>query len=242
MIERFLLEAFIQVVGLALIAIFLVKAKTKENYLRVLFFALIFIVYQIALVFPKLSRNFDFFESNWNWEGKTFGIILGVICYFVFRNYFVENDFFTFRQNPENKKKTWIVAISVIVLMSVLYYFIGKSDFSAETLAFQLTMPALDEEIMFRGILLGLLLTALREKFLFFGNPAILLTAILFGFLHAFGLSKDYNLSFDIISFLHTGIGGYVFAWLALRSESLVLPILTHGLTNFFAALATMLK
>ncbi len=242
MIERFLLEALIQVAGIALIAIFLVKAKTKENYLRVLFFALIFIVYQIALVLPKLSKSFDFIESNWNWEGKIFGIVWGVICYFVFRNYFAENDFFTFKQNAENSGKTWIVAVSVIVLMSVLYYFIAKSDFDTETLVFQLTMPALDEEIMFRGILLGLFLTALRERFLFLGNPAILLTAILFGFLHAFGLSKDYKLSFDIISFLHTGIGGYVFAWLALRSESLVLPILTHGLTNFFAALATMLK
>lgn len=231
-----------QVGGIALIAVLLLKEKSKDNYLRTLFFALIFIAYQIILVLPKLSNRFDFIESNWNWEGKLFGIVLGIICYFIFRNYFTEHDFFTFRQNPENKKKTWIVAIAVIILMSSLYYFIAQSEFDAETLAFQLTMPALDEEIMFRGVLLGLLLTALREKFLFFGNPAVLLTAILFGFLHAFGLNKNFQVTFDLISFLHTGIGGYVFAWLALRSQSLILPILTHSLTNFFVALATMLK
>lgn len=242
MFERFLLEAIIQVGGIALMAFLLVKEKSKENYLRIFFFALIFIIYQIFLVLPKLSKPFDFIESNWNWEGKIFGIILGIVCYFIFKNYFTENDFFTFKQNAENKKKTWIVAVAVITLMSALYYFIAQSKFDAETLAFQLTMPALDEEIMFRGVLLGLLLTALREKFLFFGNPAVLLTAILFGFLHAFGLNKNYQITFDIVSFLHTGIGGYVFAWLVLRSQSLVLPILTHGLTNFFAALATMLK
>jgi uncharacterized protein len=239
---RYTLEAFLQVGPIALIAILFLKERTKENHLRILFFTLIYIVYQLVLILPKLSREFDFIQSGWNWEGKIFGIAFGTLCYFIFKKYFSPNNFFTFKQDAENKKKTWTLSIAVIIIMSVIYYFIEQSEFDKETLAFQLTMPGLDEEIMFRGILLGLLLTALPAKIPYIGNPAVLLTVILFGLLHALSLSKDYQVDFDPVYFLHTGIGGYIFGWLALKSRSLVLPILTHGFTNFFAALATMIK
>jgi membrane protease YdiL (CAAX protease family) len=242
MTERLILEAILQVGLIALLATFFLQERTKQNYLRILFFVLIYTGYQIVLVLPRLAKQFDFIQSDWNWEGKIFGIAFGILSYFMFRKYFIPNNFFTFKQKAENKKKTRIVSISVIMIMSVLYYFIAESEFDKETLAFQLTMPALDEEIMFRGILIGLLLTALPDKVSFIGNPSILLTGILFGLLHSLSLNKDYRIDFDLIYFLHTGIGGYVFGWLALKSRSIVLPIVTHGFTNFFAALATMIK
>lgn len=242
MIERYILEALIQVIPVVLIAIIILKDRTNENYLRLLFFIIIYVVYQLILVLPRFISELDFIQSDWNWEGKILGIIFGIVCYFIFRKYFATNNFFTFKQSPENIRRTRIVSVAVIVIMTALYYFIGQSEFDKETLAFQLTMPALDEEIMFRGILLGLLLTALPSKVPFIGNPSILITAILFGFLHALSLNKDYKLDFDMVYFLHTGIGGYVFGWLALKSRSIVLPVLTHGLTNFFAAFATMIK
>ncbi len=163
-IGRVILEAILQVGLIALLATLFLKERTKHNYLRILIFVLIYIGYQIVLVLPKLSKHFDFIQSDWNWEGKIFGIAYGIFCYLMFKKCFIDNNFFTFNQKAENKKKTWIVSISVITIMSVLYYFISESEFDKETLAFQLTMPALDEEIMFREILLGLLLTALPDK------------------------------------------------------------------------------
>lgn len=118
----------------------------------------------------------------------------------------------------------------------------GGSPFDFETLAFQLTMPGIDEEIMFREVLLGLLLNALKDKISILGNPGILLTAILFGFLHALTLDKDYSISFEPIYFLQTGFGGYVWAWVAMKSRSILLPILSHVFANFFAALVAMFR
>lgn len=237
-----MIESAMQVVPLSIISLFLVDKKDNRNYYRILLFTLIYIVYQLCLVLPRYMEELNVTGSNWNWEGKIAGILFGIACYFLFRKYFRENDFFTLRQKKEHIKITTIVAIAVVVLMTTIYYFIDSSEFDAETLAFQLTMPAIDEEIMFRGILLGLLMTALPAKLSFIGNPAVLITAILFGFLHAFTLDKNYSASFEPVYFFHTGIGGYVFGWLTIKSRSILMAVLTHGFTNFFAALATMLK
>lgn len=238
----FLIEAILQVTIITALAFFLVRSRTKENYLRILLFAFIYVVYQMILVLPKLSKPFNFIGGNWNWDGKIFGTAFGIFCYFAFRRYFGDNDFFTFRQNQEGFKKALIVAAVSVALVTTIAYLTGKDEFSAETLAFQLTMPAIDEEIMFRVILFGLLLTALREKIAFLGSPAIWLTAILFGFIHALTLEKDFSVNFEPVYFLHTFIGGFIFAWITLKSRSILLAVLAHGLANFLAALVTMIK
>lgn len=239
--NRFLLEAILQVIIIVPLAMLLADKRRKENYLRILFFAIIYIVYQLTLVLPKLSEPLNFIGGNWNWDGKLFGIIFGIICYFIFRKYFSENDFFTFRQDANGFKPALITAIISVLLVTTIAYLTGKDEFSAETLAFQLTMPAIDEEIMFRGILLGLLITALRDKISILGNPAILLTAILFGFIHALTLSKTLSVEFEPVYFIHTFIGGLIFAWITVKSRSILLAVLAHGSANFLAALVTMI-
>ncbi|NUM69715.1 MAG: CPBP family intramembrane metalloprotease [Ignavibacteriaceae bacterium] len=238
---RFLLEAVMQVSVISVVAIILLNNRSRENFLRIGLFAGVYIVYQIVLVVPRLIPALAITGSGWNWEGKILGIGLGVLCYFLLKRYFPDHDFFTLRQNSDNFRITMTVTVSVILIMSVLYHFIADSPFDIETLAFQLTMPGPDEEIMFRGVLLGLLLSALPDKIRFTENPSVLLTAVLFGFLHAFTLDRNYGISFEPVYFLQTFLGGYVFGWLAVKSRSLVLPVAAHALTNFFAALATML-
>lgn len=244
--SRFLieiLEASLQVALPAVVAVILLQKRTRENYLRISLFAIIYVVYQMMLVSPKLFETLRFVGSKqWNWEGKILAIIFGLICYFLFNKYFREHNFFTLKQDKKSNKLTWFITIFVIVSISTLFYFIDSSTFDIETLAFQLTMPGFDEEIIFRGVLLGLLLTVLPDKISFLGNPAVLLTAILFGLMHGLTLSKQLELDFDWMSFLHTGIGGWVFGWLAYKSRSIVKPIIAHGGTNFLAAMATMVN
>ena len=239
---RFFVEAFLQAIIPAVFAFFLVGKKTTENYLRIALFLLIYVFYQIVLILPKMSQTLNFIDSRWNWEGKLLGILFGIVCYFVFRKYFAENDFFTLRQDRENFKKVLTVSAFAVLLVALIAYFTGKSEFNAETLAFQLTMPAIDEEIMFRGILLGLLMTALSEKIPFLKNPAVILTAILFGLTHALTFDKDFSINFEPIYFIHTGIGGLIFGWITWKTRSILLAVIVHGVANFLAALATMMK
>lgn len=235
------LEAMLQLGMIIPLCIFFLDKKAKDNYLQILFFVLIYIGSESILLLPNYIKQLNFIQSNWNWEGKILGITYGIICYYVFRKRFTPNNLFTLKQKRENIRITSIVSISVVVIMSLIYYFIAESDFDIETLAFQLTMPALDEEIISRGVLLGLLLTILKDKVSYLGNPSIFITGILFGLSHALTLNNNFEINFDSIYFIHTGLGGYIFGWLALKSRSILLPILTHGFTNFFAAFATMI-
>lgn len=239
---KYLIEPILQIIILVPLAILLLKDRNKENFLRVLFFALIYVVYQIALSLPYLFKPLDFIGGSWNWDGKIFGILFGVICYFGFRKYFSENDFFTFRQDTKGFRKTLAVAIFIVVLATAIAFLTGSSKFDVETLAFQLTMPGIDEEIMFRGILLGFLASSLKAKFAFLGNPAVLLNAVLFGLMHALTLDKNNSLDFEPIYFLQTAIGGYAWAWMTIKSRSILLAILSHNFSNFFAASSTMIK
>ena len=127
-------------------------------------------------------------------------------------------------------------------LIRIVWFLLGKSDFDTETLAFQLTVPGIDEEIMFRGILLGLLATSLQDKILFLGNPSILITAILFGFMHALTLNENFTIDFEPIYFLQTFLAGYIWGWITIKSRSILLAILSHNLSNFFGTLSTMIK
>lgn len=239
---KILFEAILQIAILIPFAFFLLKDKSKINFQRLLIFAVAYVVYQIVLVLPKINSNFDFTKSSWNWDGKIYGIICGILFYVLFRKFFRENDFFTLKQNKENFKPALVGAISIVLLSTIIWFLLGNSKFNSETLAFQISLPGIDEEIMFRGILLGLLATALKDKISFLGNPSVLLTAILFGFMHALTLDKNYSIDFDPIYFIQTGFAGYIWGWITVKSRSILLAILSHNFSNFFGTLSTMIK
>lgn len=239
---KFFLEAFLQVAIILPFAIVLLKEFNKANFQRIAIFVLCYIVYQLILVLPKLNPAFDFVSSSWNWDGKILGVILGIICFYLFKKHFAENNFFTLKQSKTNLRKAQIGATALVILSTVVWYVLGKSKFDIETLAFQLTIPGVDEEIMFRGILLGLLMSALKCKIYFLGNPSVLLTAILFGFMHALTLDIDYSLSFEPVYFIQTGFAGYIWGWVTIKSRSILLAILSHNFSNFFGTLSTMIK
>ncbi|GET46676.1 CPBP family intramembrane glutamic endopeptidase [Capnocytophaga felis] len=238
---KILAESFLQVALLLPFAILFLKEKSKISFIRLLIFVGCYMVYQLFIVLPKILE-FDIVESRWNWEGKALGVICGIGCYLFFRRYFRENDFFTIRQNKENFKPSLIVAVGVVLLSTVVWFLLGKSEFDVETLAFQISLPGVDEEIIFRGILLGLLASSLKEKTAFVGNPSVLLTAILFGFMHGLTLDKNYAVDFDFIYFIQTAFAGYLWGWITLKSRSILLAILSHNFSNFLGTLATMIK
>jgi uncharacterized protein len=95
---------------------------------------------------------------------------------------------------------------------------------------------------LYRGILLGLLLTILPPKIRFIGNPSLLIISILFGIVHSLFLDKNYSLNFDLGTFLMTGFLGWVFGWLAIKSRSLLKPIVGHLGINVLGNLISMIK
>jgi membrane protease YdiL (CAAX protease family) len=169
------------------------------------------------------------------WTGKILGIIFGCLCYFIFNNHFIENNYFTIVQETKNIKNVLTISYIMILINCILslYYNKNRIRFNSENALFQLTLPGIDEEIMFRGILLGLLLSSINES-LFFINPSLLIISLLFGLTHGFFIDPDFSINFNFRNFIYIGIIGYIYGWVAIETKSILLPIVIHNLYNFF--------
>lgn len=236
----------VQVIVLAPLILLFIRRITRLNLIRITLFFIIFLVYKFFLILPNYYEGLIFFKSDWGWTGKIYGIIVGLISYFLFKNYFAEYDYFTLRQKTDFIRSTVVASISIVILATVIHYALGEAEFDVETLLYQLTMPGIGEEIIYRGIFLGLLMSVLKRKIMIgrlnLGSPAVLTTAVLFSLVHALHVSADWQLVFNWISFVRAGFAGYIWGWIAIKSCSLLQPILSHNLSNFFGSLATMIK
>lgn len=105
---------------------------------------------------------------------------------------------------------------------------------SAEDVAFQVTMPGLEEELFYRGVLLFALDQAFRGRRRLLGADWgwwAALSSMLFGLAHAFGYS-DGAFSFDPVTMALTAIPSFIAVGLRLRTGSLLLPVLLHNCGN----------
>jgi membrane protease YdiL (CAAX protease family) len=105
---------------------------------------------------------------------------------------------------------------------------------SGEEVAFQLTMPGLEEEPFYRGILLFAFDQAFRGRIRFLGVDwgwGAVLSCLAFGLAHAFGYS-DGAFSFDPLIMALTAIPSFIAVWLRYRTGSLALPVLLHNFGN----------
>ena len=223
---------------LPLLLIFM-KERTRENYLRVLGIVVCYFIYNAVLTVQFQFDCLNIIHGNWNWDGKIYGIVCGVAMYFLFRRQFADNNFFTLRQDKAGMKSALKVVIA-IMCVSLLGGIVNDKEFNLETLLFQLSMPGIDEEIMYRGVLLGLMCSALRAGGATWRNPAIIINAILFGLVHALSLG-DGALQFSTVNFIWTGILGYGFGYITIKTRSIVIPMLTHNLYNFTLNLLAMI-
>jgi membrane protease YdiL (CAAX protease family) len=215
--------------------------RNKLNYIRVLIFSLCFLAYPIILSLPNIY--IDFIKSSWNWDGKILGTIFGILCFFLFRKFFPKNNFFRLKQERKNIKTVIIVSIGAIIFTGIRWLIFSKYKFDIETLLFQLTLPGIDEEILFRGILLGLLMSCLKDKIFFIKNTSIIIMAVLFGLVHAIRIDvTSWSINFDLFSFILTGLYGYIFGWITVKTRSIILPIFVHNFANFFGYFVAMIK
>ena len=233
------LESFLHIVIILPLLLFFMKEHTRENYLRVLSIVVCYLTYYFALTLQYHFECFNIINGSWNWDGKIYGIVCGIVMYFIFRRQFSENDFFTLKQNKEGLKLALKVVVAIIAI-SILGGIANDKDFNIETLLFQISMPGIDEEIMYRGVLLGLMCSALRVGGAAWRTPAIMINAILFGLVHSLSFS-DGALQFNSVNFIWTYLLGYGFGYITIKTQSILLPMLTHNLYNFVLNLLSMI-
>jgi membrane protease YdiL (CAAX protease family) len=109
----------------------------------------------------------------------------------------------------------------------------GRTDVSAPAMVWRalVVIPVgtvVFEELAFRGVLLGLLRRLAADRL------AVAVSAVLFGLWHVPGVWDD-GVGAVAGTVVATTAAGVVFAWLRLRSASLVAPVLAHVATNSVA-------
>ena len=149
------------------------------------------------------------------------------------------------KQNENSIKFSLIFILFFLISALIVGFLSKKGSFDSRTLLYLAIMPGLNEELIYRGFLLGLLDKIFNRKYKLFGTNfglGIFLISIVFGLLHGFHLTEDYKLQFDNISnIILTGTFGFIFAFIKERSGSLVFPIIAHSTIDFFHFLIRMI-
>ena len=193
-----------------------------------------------ALVFVNdaaLTRFYgslpDFIGGDWNWLGKGLALVI-TLAVASHPSLGWERSGLTLKHKPRSLAPALIVSGLLVGLFAWLALSSDDSGASAETMAFQLTMPGLEEEPFYRGILLLALNETFRGRVRALGIEwgwGAFLSSALFGLTHAFGY-EDGGFAFDLMTFLMTAVPALILVWLRERTGSLLLPILLHNFGN----------
>lgn len=180
----------------------------------------------------------DVIGGEWNWQGKLLALCATLAIAAL-------PAFGWARSGLRLSQKAGSLKAAVPVVLAYCAFFVaialafpgGKT--SAEEVAFQLTMPGLEEEPFYRGILLLALDRAFTRRVRFLGVDwgwGAVLSCGLFGMAHAFGFS-DGHFSFDAMTMALTALPSFIAVWLRVRTGSLLFPILLHNFGNALSLL-----
>lgn len=175
----------------------------------------------------------DIFGGEKNWQGKMIALaatlLIASTAVFGWKN-----SGLTLAQNTGSLRSSIPVAGVYLLFFLALAIAFPSEPSTPENMAFQLTMPGLEEEIFYRGTLLFALNEAFRSRARFFGidwGYGAILSCALFGLTHAFGYS-DGVFNFDAIVMALTAIPAFLGVWLREKTGSILMPILLHNFGN----------
>lgn len=226
------------------IAVTLAKMKKVTINLNwaVLSFILFFGYFLAVFIGSELIPVYKIIpDLSFNWGGKITAILLWMVTLFLLTrlnsNFKAADAGFRLKQTTGSIKPAIIVTILFVFLQLILSVFLSDGpDYDIEKLVFQATIPGLDEEPMFRGLILYMFsLAIVSSRINVYGaqiNIAGLLLVLLFGLVHGVMFSGG-EWHFSFVSLLITGFYGFILLWLRERTGSLIFPIVAHNLVNF---------
>lgn len=186
-----------------------------------------------ALLTNLYGRLPDLIGGDWNWQGKALALA-ATLAIAALPALGWKASGLTLRQAPGSLKPALPVALAYVGFFTLLALVFPNEPASKETIAFQLTMPGFEEEPYYRGVLLLLLCRAFAGRWRFLGvdwSWGAILTCVLFGLAHAFSYS-DGAFSFDPMTMALTALPSLIAVWLALRTRSVLIPVLLHNFGN----------
>lgn len=227
-------EALCQLLVLTVFFVAIKPWQKANNVQKITLFFCIFHLIDVALI-----QNFKVsFSDNqeWNWGGKIASLSWTLI--FVFTNPILTREDIGWTLKIAHKRSIFLGIGTLLFVQIILQILIlgGSGQFcDKETFFYQATMPGFAEELVFRGIFLGLLNKIFLFRWTFLNVTfgwGLILSAVLFGLVHGLHYDKNWAFHFDFLSFIQTGFVGIIFGILKEKSKSLLPSIIYHNLSN----------
>ena len=219
--------------GLLVIGAILGLSDKKNFEPRWLLIAALLVILNDAMLTRVWGAFPDMVGGNWNWQGKILAT-LATLAIAALPMFGWRRSGLTLDQGNERKLPTYgVIAVAALLFLG-LALMSPNEPVDPETLGFQLTMPGIEEELFYRGLLLLALNEALRGRWRVLGVTigwAALLTTVLFGCAHSVSFENG-ALDFDLFSFLITGVPALILIWVRERTGSVLWPIILHNLAN----------
>ena len=175
-------------------------------------------------------------HSHWNWAGKILSIFVTLGLIAVIPGLSWDAAGFRWKQNGG--------ALPGLLAAALVWTFAWSLDLllphthvapTAEAVWYQALIPGPSEEPLYRGLALVLLDRAFGNRYWSvlgapFGFGAII-TSIWFGVIHGVGIVAG-HVAISWLTIFATGTDGLVFAWIRMRTGSLVIPIFAHAVID----------
>lgn len=170
--------------------------------------------------------------TRWNWTGKWLATITMLLAALL-PAFGWRRSGITWRQ-ARGSRAAWLVVLVLSVALLAAGFHFGEGPADADTIAFQWTMPGIEEELFYRGLLLLALNEAFRGRWRVFGAHVGwggVLSTVAFGLIHALSY-RNGDVSFDAATFLMTGGPAVLLLWMRERTGSLLAPVVAHNVVN----------
>ncbi|WP_375418766.1 type II CAAX prenyl endopeptidase Rce1 family protein [uncultured Hymenobacter sp.] len=211
--------------------------------------ALVYALSELATMLPVwLGPQFNFGLQR-NWTGKALSVLLSLLVIYGFK-WVSPAEVGLNRPRPGSWRAGGPVVLGFAVLQ-MLSTALGplRPAPSVEAYLYQLTMPGIAEELLYRGTFLGLLSQAFPRTISFFGTRTSWGGLVGVGlFLLAHGLVFDGPLTllpqahFPLGRILDKLLFGTLFLWVRERSGSCLVAMAAHNLMNVGLLLGTSLS
>ena len=199
--------------------------------------AVFLLLYWSLLLVPTAFPALKLMDGTWNWSGKLYAILGSVLFYFAARQAFGSRDFVRFQwNNPVALRNFWFLLAIFVGSCALAFSIFGKTAERLDYLLFQSTLPGLDEELAFRGILLGLMSNMLKPAIALgrfkIGNPALWISAAFFALGHSFTIDSQCTIHQNWFEFFNVLAIGSLLGWLTLKGGNIWTAVLVHNLFN----------
>jgi membrane protease YdiL (CAAX protease family) len=230
-----------QVIGetLVLAAICLVVAvilRGKVSWRWMIGAIALYAVHKVVLFLGVAGVYPDLVAGRYNWEGKLAGTAFVLIAGLVLFRGDVRAWGLTLSQSGPAPRAGILAAVLIAVAnaLFVSLYFPGvKSEPTVDWL-YQLILPSLDEEFLYRGVMLLMLERAFKPTVRILGAPlgwAALVVTLQFYVTHALAVGADGSIAFvwgEVLPLIY----GALWIYVRKATGSLLLPILLHSWAN----------